>query len=119
METEAAYRVGARVRVCEHHRVAARRGMVGTIVGRYGGEEHVAIDVRFSDGEHRLFRPCDLEEVCSRVVPGGAPCSLGATWCEQWKVETPRRNCTIPESVGNIFPSSSGWMLMTAGYLPL
>ena len=47
----------------EHHRIAARRGMVGTIVGRYGGEEHVAIDVRCSDGEYRLFRPRDLEEI--------------------------------------------------------
>jgi hypothetical protein len=65
MDTEAAYRVGARVRVREHHRIAARRGMVGTIVGRYGGEEHVAIDVRCSDGEHRLFWPCDLEEILS------------------------------------------------------
>ena len=63
MDTEAAYRVGARVRVLEHHRIAARRGMVGTIVGRYGGEKHVAIDVRCSDGEHRLFWPCDLEEI--------------------------------------------------------
>jgi hypothetical protein len=33
------------------------------IVGRYGGEKHVAIDVLLSDGEHRLFWPCDLEEI--------------------------------------------------------
>ena len=32
------------------------------------------------------------------------------------KEETPRCNRTIPEQVGNIFPSSSGWMLMTAGH---
>jgi hypothetical protein len=63
MDTEAAYRVGARVRVREHHRIAARRGMVGRIVGRYGSEKHVAIDVLLSDGEHRLFWPCDLEEI--------------------------------------------------------
>jgi hypothetical protein len=57
--------VGARVRVSEHHRIAQRRGRVGRIVGRFGGEEFVAIDVRFADGEHRLFWPDDLEEVRS------------------------------------------------------
>jgi hypothetical protein len=29
-------RVGMRVRVREHHRIAECQGMVGTIVGRYG-----------------------------------------------------------------------------------
>jgi hypothetical protein len=70
MHTEAAYRVGARVRVREHHRIAARRGVVGRIVGRYGGEEHVAIDVLLPGGERRLFRPYDLEEI-SPPSPSG------------------------------------------------
>ena len=56
----------------EHHRIAARRGMVGTIVGRYGGEEHVAIDVLISEGERRLFWPRDLEEI--------SPLSPSAWW---------------------------------------
>lgn len=34
--------VGARVRVRVHYRIAERRGMVGTIVERYGGEEQRA-----------------------------------------------------------------------------
>ena len=51
-----------KVRVREHHRIAERRGMVGRIVGRYGGEEYVALDVRFPDGQQLLFRPGDLEE---------------------------------------------------------
>jgi hypothetical protein len=63
LDTEEAHRVGARVRVREHHRIAERRGLVGRIVGRYGGEKHVAIDVRLSDGERRLFWPNDLEEL--------------------------------------------------------
>jgi hypothetical protein len=54
------------VRVREHHRITARRGMVGTIVGCYGGEKHVAIDVILSDGESRLFWPGDLEEISPR-----------------------------------------------------
>ena len=62
-------RVGARVRVREHHRIAGRRGMVGRIVGRYGGEEYVAVDVLFSDGERRLFWPVDLEEILSSPRP--------------------------------------------------
>lgn len=56
-------RVGMKVRVCEHHRISERRGMVGRIVGRYGGEEYVAVDVRFQDRRYRLFWPEDLEEV--------------------------------------------------------
>ncbi len=73
-------RVGARVRVRAHHGIAERRGMVGTVVERYGGEEHVAVDVRFPNGERRLFWPGDLEAVssprtpwwCSRLVGGSS-----------------------------------------------
>jgi hypothetical protein len=36
---------------------------VGTVVGRYGGEEYVAVDVRFADGQLRLFWTRDLEEI--------------------------------------------------------
>ena len=54
--------VGMKVRVGEEYRILERRGMVG---GRYGGEEYVAVDVRFPDGHHRLFWPDDLEEIAS------------------------------------------------------
>jgi hypothetical protein len=37
--------------------------MVGRIVSRYGGEEYVAVDVRFPDRQYRLFWPEDLEEI--------------------------------------------------------
>jgi hypothetical protein len=57
--------VGTKVRVREKHRILERRGMVGKVVGRYGGEEYVAVDVRFSDGRRRLFWPSDLEEIAS------------------------------------------------------
>jgi hypothetical protein len=56
-------RPGMRVRVTEHHRIAQRRGLVGKVVARYGGEEFVAVDVRLSDGQMRLFWPRDLEEI--------------------------------------------------------
>jgi hypothetical protein len=55
--------IGATVRVCEHHRIAERRGMVGRVADRYGGDGYVAVDVRFSSGRYRLFRPEDLEEI--------------------------------------------------------
>ena len=58
--------IGALVRVREHHRIAERRGMVGRVVDRYGKEEYMAVDVRFSHGQRRLFWPEDLEEVSSR-----------------------------------------------------
>ena len=56
-------RPGTRVRVAEHHRVEQRRGLVGTVVDRYGGEEYVAVDVRLADGQLRLFWQSDLEEI--------------------------------------------------------
>jgi hypothetical protein len=57
--------VGTKVRVRQEHRILERRAMVGKVVGRYGGEEYVAVDVRFPDGHHRLFWPSDLEEIAS------------------------------------------------------
>jgi hypothetical protein len=58
-------RPGMRVRVMEHHRVAERRGLIGTVVARYGVGEYVAVDVRLAVGGCRLFWPRDLEEVSS------------------------------------------------------
>jgi len=52
-----------RVRVMEHHRVEERRGLVGTVVARYGGEDYIAVDVRLAGGQYRLFWPRDLEEI--------------------------------------------------------
>jgi hypothetical protein len=57
--------VGMRVTVADHHRIEQRRGLVGKVVGCYGGEEHVVVDVRFPDGRQRLFWPSDLEEISS------------------------------------------------------
>jgi hypothetical protein len=54
MEAEVAS-VSMRVRVRQEHRILQRRGMVGKVVGRHGGEEYVVVDVRFSDGQRRLF----------------------------------------------------------------
>jgi hypothetical protein len=58
-------RTGMRVRVMEHHRIQERRGLVGTVVARYGGEDYIAVDVRLADGEYSLFWPRDLEEISS------------------------------------------------------
>jgi len=52
-----------RVRVIERHRAQERRGLVGTIVARYGVGEYVAVDVRLADGQYRIFRPMDLDEI--------------------------------------------------------
>ena len=71
-------RRGTRVRVMEHHRVEERRGLVGRVVARYGGEDYIAVEVRLADGECRLFWPRDLEEISSsRRRLGGASCSVG------------------------------------------
>ena len=58
-------RVGMQVRVSENHRIVERRGLLGKVVGRYGGEQYVAVDVRFADRHYRLFWPEDLEEISS------------------------------------------------------
>ena len=57
--------IGATVRVRDHHRIAERRGMVGKITDHYGREGYMAVDVRFSGGQLRLFWPEDLEEILS------------------------------------------------------
>ena len=54
-------RVGVRVAVSRIHRIEGGRGMVGTVVGCFGGEEYRAVDVHFPDGAQRLFWPQDLE----------------------------------------------------------
>jgi len=51
------------VRVQEHHRIEEHRGLVGKVVGRYGGKVYVVVDVRLADGRSRLFWPADLVEV--------------------------------------------------------
>jgi hypothetical protein len=56
-------RVGTRVRVRKDHRIDSRRGAMGKIVGRYGGREHVAVEVKLFDGRRRLFWAEDLIEV--------------------------------------------------------
>jgi hypothetical protein len=61
--------VGTKVRVRQEHRILERRGMVGKVVGKYGGKEYVAVDVRFSEGQRRLFWPSDLEEIASLQPP--------------------------------------------------
>jgi hypothetical protein len=63
MMTPERARTGTRVRVMEHHRVEQRRGLVGTVVAVYGGEEYVAVDVRLAEGECRLFWPGDLKVI--------------------------------------------------------
>jgi hypothetical protein len=47
----------------EHHRVEERRGLMGKVLARYGGEEYIAVVVRLADGQCRLFWPRDLEEI--------------------------------------------------------
>ena len=59
---------GTRVRVLEHHRRGALRGLEGRVVGRYGERGHVAVDVRLSDGGRWLFWARDLEEMPEGVT---------------------------------------------------
>jgi hypothetical protein len=69
--------VGIEVKVADSHPISYRRGMVGTIVGRWGGEEFVAVDVHCAADRHRLFYPYDLEEITSADLRGGTPSEVG------------------------------------------
>jgi hypothetical protein len=40
------------------------------VVGRYGGEEHMALDILLSDGKRRLFWPAGLAEISSSRPSG-------------------------------------------------
>ena len=62
-------RVGTRVMVRRDHRIDSRRGATGKIVGRYGGREHVAVEVELLDGRRRLFCTEDLREVSPKGMP--------------------------------------------------
>ena len=63
--------MGTRVRVREHHRIAERRGMVGMVVGCYGGNEYKVVDVLVSDRVRWLLWPQDLKEISSSPAVGG------------------------------------------------
>ena len=59
---EEVLRAGMRVKVRDNHRIEKRRGLVGKVVGTYGGEEFTAVEVLFTDGQGGLFWPNYLEE---------------------------------------------------------
>jgi hypothetical protein len=57
--------VGTKVKVREDHRVSELRGTVGKVVGSYGGEELMVLNVHFPDGRYQLFWPGDLDDAAS------------------------------------------------------
>jgi hypothetical protein len=54
--------IGARVRVREPLLKSEPRGRVGTITGRWGNPNYVALDVLLDDGGTQLFWHHELEE---------------------------------------------------------
>jgi hypothetical protein len=59
-------RIGARVRVGESGLRSEWRGLTGTIIGRWGHPEYVALDVRLEDGRSQLFWHHELEDASGR-----------------------------------------------------
>ena len=55
--------VGLRVRVRESLLRSELRGKAGTITGRWGSPEYVAVDVLLDDGRTQLFWHHELEEI--------------------------------------------------------
>ena len=64
MESEEA-RIGARVRVSESGRRSEWRGLTGTVSGKWGNPEYLALDVRMDEGRTQLFWHHELEEIRS------------------------------------------------------
>ena len=62
MESEEA-RIGARVRVSESGRRSEWRGPTGTVSGKWGNPEYLALDVRMDEGRMQLFWHHELEEI--------------------------------------------------------
>jgi hypothetical protein len=54
--------IGRRVRVRESLLKSEQRGLVGTITGRWGNPNYVALDVLMDDGGTQLFWHHELEE---------------------------------------------------------
>jgi hypothetical protein len=57
--------LGRKVKVRHDHTIKELRGTVGEVVGSYGGEELMVLDVHFPDGGYQLLWPGDLEDVGS------------------------------------------------------
>jgi hypothetical protein len=56
-------RIGMRVRVGESLRESELRGLLGTIRGRWGDPEYLALDVLLDDGRLQLFWHHELGEI--------------------------------------------------------
>ena len=104
-------RPGMRVRVMEHHRVEERRGLVGTIVARYGVGEYVAVDVRLADGQYRMFWPMDLDEIPPPTGMAELPVRWGRIGLTRtlihpsaWKGNSRKSKSSILHAAGPIVP---------------
>jgi hypothetical protein len=56
-------RIGARVRVSESGPRSEWRGLKGTISGKWGAPEYLALDVQLDEGRMQLFWHHELEEI--------------------------------------------------------
>ena len=56
-------RIGRRVRVRDSLVIAELRGKEGTITGRWGSPNYVALDVVLDDGTSQLFWHFELDEI--------------------------------------------------------
>jgi hypothetical protein len=59
--------IGMRVRVRESLLRSELRGRLGTITGRWGSPDYVALDVLLDDGSTQLFWHHELEEIKEAV----------------------------------------------------
>ena len=62
MRSEGA-QIGARVRVGESGLNSEWRGLTGTVSGKWGHPEYLALDVQLEDGRTQLFWHHELEEI--------------------------------------------------------
>jgi hypothetical protein len=56
-------RIGARVRVSKSGPRSEWRGLTGTVSGKWGNPEYLALDVLLDEGRTQLFWYHELEEI--------------------------------------------------------
>jgi hypothetical protein len=59
--------IGAKVRVGHSGFRSEWRGLTGTISGKWGNPEYLALDVLLDDGRTQLFWHHELEEIAQRA----------------------------------------------------
>jgi hypothetical protein len=108
--------IGARVRVGESGLRSEWRGLTGTISGRWGNPEYLALDVVLEDGRTQLFWHHELEEIGEGAWAGRA--TPTADWWEKsLREETSvQKNQTVSEMAQEVLERQAKALAHRSGH---